>query len=221
MDHPCHKCGQPVEDGVPFCAHCAAPQIRVILPEPVPAVAGPAGEGAIAATEPGTVAARVATSFRSERSQIVVACALGAVIATLALGLRIIPGIGMLSAGFLSVAFYRRGRPGDVVRVSSGALLGVVSGIFAFLLCISIGALAIVVFHAVPDARTTALDVLKQTAAMTKNPDVLATYESLKAPERGTELVLFVLLAFFFAFILFAGLGGILGALILGRRGRR
>ncbi len=36
MDHPCHKCGQSAEDGVPFCSHCGAPQIRVAMAEPAP-----------------------------------------------------------------------------------------------------------------------------------------------------------------------------------------
>src|SRR5437660_9980738 len=31
MEHPCHKCGQAVEDGIPFCSHCGAPQIRVAV----------------------------------------------------------------------------------------------------------------------------------------------------------------------------------------------
>jgi hypothetical protein len=33
MEQPCYKCGQPVEQGVAFCPHCSAPQIRVVIAE--------------------------------------------------------------------------------------------------------------------------------------------------------------------------------------------
>jgi hypothetical protein len=42
MEHQCHKCSQPVEDGIPFCSHCGAPQIRVMVAEPT--AAEPAGD---------------------------------------------------------------------------------------------------------------------------------------------------------------------------------
>src|SRR3954471_11075207 len=29
MQHACHQCGAPVDDGTPFCKQCNAPQIRV------------------------------------------------------------------------------------------------------------------------------------------------------------------------------------------------
>ena len=36
MEQPCYKCGQTVEEGIPFCPHCSAPQIRVVVAEPAP-----------------------------------------------------------------------------------------------------------------------------------------------------------------------------------------
>ena len=37
MEQSCYKCGSVVEEGVPFCPQCSAPQIRVVIAEPVPA----------------------------------------------------------------------------------------------------------------------------------------------------------------------------------------
>jgi Spy/CpxP family protein refolding chaperone len=33
VEYPCHQCHATVEEGVAFCPHCGAPQIRVIVPE--------------------------------------------------------------------------------------------------------------------------------------------------------------------------------------------
>ena len=43
MEQPCYKCRQLVEEGRPFCPHCSAPQIRVLVAEPVAAVGTFAG----------------------------------------------------------------------------------------------------------------------------------------------------------------------------------
>jgi hypothetical protein len=37
MEQPCYKCGQMVEEGRMFCPNCRAPQIRVLVAEPVAA----------------------------------------------------------------------------------------------------------------------------------------------------------------------------------------
>src|SRR3954447_6939081 len=34
MPHACHRCGANVDDGIPFCRQCGAPQIKVVAAEP-------------------------------------------------------------------------------------------------------------------------------------------------------------------------------------------
>src|SRR4051794_33277233 len=37
MPHECHRCGANVDDGIPFCRQCSAPQIKVAVAEsPLP-----------------------------------------------------------------------------------------------------------------------------------------------------------------------------------------
>lgn len=214
MDHPCYRCGQSVEDGVPFCAHCGAPQIRVLLPEPLQVsassgdpLAGPSGVESI-------------PSQPSQWSHALISSAMAALIAALAISLGIIAGIGMLSAGFLAVVFYRRRRPGAIVGAAFGSVLGVISGTFAFVFSVGLEVLAAAVLRNNDEVRGKLLDFLKQVSQRTTDPQVLATLDYFKSPNNETSLILFFLFCLLFAFVIFSGIGGALGGALMGRRNR-
>src|SRR5437899_8344105 len=118
MDHPCHKCGQTVEDGVPFCAHCAAPQIRVAIAEPLPAIMPSLDKGSPENVPVGLPAGPNATelAIAARWSQALRPCALAAVVALVLVGLRLYPVVAIFTAGLLAVAFYRQSNPGTVVK---------------------------------------------------------------------------------------------------------
>jgi len=219
MDHPCHHCNQPVEDGVPFCAHCGAPQIRVIMPEATPAPA-PAGEVS-AITPEYSLAAGAGSPLSNERAQALLACLLAGFIAALAISLRIVEGIGMLSGGVLAVVFYRRRQPGLGVRALGGALLGAISGVFAFLFSVALDFLVGVVIQKTDVVREQALEMVKQMPQFSSDPQLLAKLNYWKTPEGATSLILFFLFSQLFAFLIFSGLGGLLGAVVFRRRTRR
>src|SRR5688572_9464475 len=56
MEHPCHQCGTSIADGVPFCPHCNAPQIRVAAERLREGVAPQSPAGAALRTRPGPFA---------------------------------------------------------------------------------------------------------------------------------------------------------------------
>lgn len=218
MDHPCYKCGQLAEDGVPFCAHCGAPQIRVILPEPV---LSPAESSSSLATDPGLSVIAPGQPLPSQWSQALMSCALAALIAALAISLGIIAGIGMLSAGFLAVVFYRRRRPAAIVKAAFGMVLGAISGIFAFLFVVAFEVVSMFVLRNTAEVRAKLLEFLKQLSQRTTDPQVLAMIDSLKSPGGEASLIVFFLLCLLFGFVIFSSIGGALGGTLLGRRHRR
>src|ERR1700728_4999346 len=133
MEQLCYKCRQTVEEGVPFCPHCSAPQIRVVLAEPVTPVAAAFSS---AESQPSTVLPASQTlpvlALPMQWSQALKPCALAALVATLLMALGLNPFVAMLCVGFLAVVFYRQRRPEWRVKAASGARLGAISGILCF-----------------------------------------------------------------------------------------
>jgi hypothetical protein len=137
VEHPCPKCGTPVEDGTPFCRHCRAPQIRVAIepaPEMPPRIEEDHHSSAFVrpptAFTPGTPHL---SSAQLDWSHGLPCAAMGGF---LALFLSIIPfflfGPAFLAAGAFAVFLYRRR---TLLRLNrrAGARLGAASGGFAFL----------------------------------------------------------------------------------------
>ena len=223
MEQPCHRCGQAVEEGVPFCPHCSAPQIRVVIAEPVPvptaspdAAAGQPGSGNLPASQTVPVLA-----LPMEWSQAVKPCALAALVASLLMVLGLNPLVAMLSVGFLAVVLYRQRRPGAVVRAGIGGRLGAFSGLLSFGITALLAALAAMA----PDFRTKMRSQIIENAqkwagSHPGDPQVQAALEQLKTPQ-GLVMMLIVggVLLLLLSMAL-GGLGGALGGAILGRRHR-
>src|ERR1700745_381022 len=106
MDQPCYKCGQAVEQGIPFCPHCSAPQIRVVVAEPV---AVPCGLANASTSEAAAVLPASQTipvlALPMHWSQALKPCALAALIASVLMSLGLNPFVAMFSVGFLAVVF--------------------------------------------------------------------------------------------------------------------
>src|SRR5258708_21888004 len=117
MDQPCYKCGQAVEQGIPFCPHCSAPQIRVMVPEAVAAtplssdsITLQSGAGGLSSRPPIVPGASIGWGHS------VRPCALAAMVAALLMALGLNPFVAMLSVGFLAVVFNRQYRPGSMLN---------------------------------------------------------------------------------------------------------
>jgi hypothetical protein len=214
MEHPCHKCGHAVEDGVAFCAHCGAPQIRVAVAD------SDFGPGAPASPSPQLAASstvppvdRTGPSQSIYWAQGLPAAAIAGLIAGFGMMFIGLFGLWMLAAGFLSVVFYRQRTRGGLLLPRAGARLGALSGVLGF---------AIFAFVMVPTGlfRTMMLEMIRKYAAQGSDPQLQALSERwvelLKTPEGLAAW----LVGLFLFLILASAVGGALGGVLLSRRGR-
>jgi hypothetical protein len=224
MEHPCHSCRQAVEDGVPFCQRCGAPQIRVATVEPLQASESAGAEGQspreLDAFQPPQHVSNVASPI--EWSNALPACALAAAIAAvlMALGLMV-PFLAVAGAGFLAVGFYRRRHPGALIKPGAGARLGAVSGLLCFGMSAVLEALSLAIFPKGAVLREKMLEAIQQTASHTTDPQAVAMLDYLKSPGGMAVMMVFVLIFAFVAFVALSSLGGALGGIVLGRANRR
>jgi hypothetical protein len=224
MEHPCHSCRQAVEDGVPFCQRCGAPQIRVATVEPLLASESAGAEG----QSPRDVDAFQSTPQISQVaspmpwSNALPACALAAAIAAVLMALGLMaPFLAVVGAGFLAVGFYRRRNPGVLIRAGAGARLGAVSGLLCFAMSAVLEALALAIFHKGAVLREKMLEAIQQAASHTTDPQAVAMLDYLKSPAGMAAMMVFVLIFAFVAFVVLSSLGGALGGIVLGRANRR
>jgi hypothetical protein len=222
MDQPCYKCGQPVEQGIPFCPHCSAPQIRVVVAEldPSPAVLADAGspaQGADALPASQTVPM---LALPMQWSRAIGPSALAALVAASLMALGLNPFVAMFTVGFLAVVFYRQRQPETAIKATAGAALGALGGLLWFAVSSVLEALVVVFLHKGPEIRDELLKRIQQAASQTNDPKVLEVFDRLKTPGGLELLMIFGLVFAFFAAIVLAGLGGVLGGAIFNRRGR-
>jgi hypothetical protein len=220
MEQPCYKCGQLVEEGRPFCPHCAAPQIRVLIPEPA-VVGGVFPDSAAATISSSDLPASQTVpvlALPMRWSQAAKPCALAALVASLLMSLGLNPFVAMLCVGFLAVVFYRQGRRELMIKPSTGAALGALGGILWFGISAILEASLVIFLHKGPELQAELLNRLQQAATQTSDPQVLQMFDRLKTPG-GLEFLM--LAGIFFAFlasIVLAGIGGAVGGAIFGRR---
>jgi hypothetical protein len=220
MEQPCYKCRQLVEEGRPFCPHCGAPQIRVLVAEPVAAVgtfAGVAVPSESAAELPASQTVPV-LALPMRWSQALKPCGLAALVASLLMSLGLNPFVAMISVGFLAVVFHRQGRREMAVKPTTGAALGALGGLLWFAISAILEASVVVFMHKGPELRTEMIARVQQAATQTSDPQVLSILERFKTPG-GLEFLM--LTGIFFAFlaaVVLSGLGGAIGAAIFSRR---
>jgi hypothetical protein len=220
MEQSCYKCRQVVEEGIPFCPHCSAPQIRVVIAEPVP----PSLAFAAAAEPQGTVGLPAShtlpvLALPLQWSSSLKPCALAALVASVAMVLKLIaPVIAVTGAGFFAVAIYRRNSPGVIVGAASGARLGAFCGLFCSAITAVLAALRVAVFHQGEEIRRMMLDIVQQTAARYSDPQFQPTLEFMRSPAGLISMMVFLLIVGFLAFLLMGTVGGALGGVLLGRR---
>jgi len=221
MEQPCYKCRQPVEEGVAFCPHCAAPQIRVVMPEPVPLAV--AAEGALAAGAAVLPASETSPVLAVPMvwSRAIGPCAMAALLASGAMVLKLmVPLIAALAAGFLAVAFYRRRNPGVAINGGSGARLGALCGTLCFGMTSVFEALGVAILHRGNEIRQMILDSIQQTAAKYPDPQFQPGLDFMRSPGGLVFTMIFMLIFGFALFLLLGTAGGALGGVMLGRRNR-
>ncbi len=222
MDHPCHKCGNSIEDGKPFCAQCGAPQIRVAIPEalaaPILAADGPTPSrvdetGMILPTIP-------ASSVSGGLSRDIKPCSLAAALALVLTFLGLNPFVAALGAGSLAVVLSRRGGTGILIRPTAGARLGALTGLLLFGMSTLFETLAVAVLHKGADLRGQMMEKIQQAAVRYPGPEVQPFLDFAKSPDGFAFMVVASVIFGLLAFIALGGLGGALGATLTKRRDR-
>ena len=205
-----------MEQGTAFCPQCNAPQIRVAVAVTV-APSGTISESAIPPL-PAYFASSPAT--RIEWSQAWPATALAGLIAAV---LMITPlaglGLGMLIGGSLSVVLYRRRVPATRVTPGMGVRLGMVTGVLGSACLAILLAVRTLLSHGWDRVREDLIAGVEQAAARNPDPQAHQVVEFLKSPQGVVLLLTMALITTLVAFVIFSGLGGALGAVLL--RGRK
>ena len=221
MEQPCYKCGQVLEEGRPFCPHCGAPQIRVLIAEPAAAGAfAEATSASLPASLPATETVPV-LAVSGTWSQGLKPCALAAIVTTLLMFLGLHPLVAMFSAGFLAIVLYRQRGTGVGITAASGGKLGALSGFF----CFALMALLVAFAAMVPDLRTKFREGIlenaqKWAASHGGDAQVQAALDQMKTPEGFVMMLIFGGILLLISSIVLGALGGALGGGIFGRRDR-
>ena len=223
MEQPCYKCGQAVEEGVAFCPHCSAPQIRVVMaePAPVPAAGADGATGSPRSTALPASETVPVMAIPMRWSQTLKPCALAAVVASLLMFLGLNPFVAMLSVGFLAVVFYRQWQPGTSIRAGLGARLGAFSGLLWFGISFIFQGLGILLLGKGPELREEMLKKIQQTAANANDPQVQAFFDYFKTPAGLAVMIVMGVIFAFLAALALGTLGGALGGTLFGRRDKR
>lgn len=195
-------CGAKLPPDARFCHKCGKPQFDMPVYEreeetpPPPAASAP---------PPPPV---LDVGFRNP-----IAVRIGALVAlpgffavTLSGPIPLLPLIWLFAAGFLSVYLYRR-RTGLVLSAGSGARMGWMTGLFAFLILL---VLLTTVALAVSDPRIAAelLEGMRARGVELEAEHVVEAFQSFSG-------VVQIVLLSFIAFTLFPAIGGALGATLL------
>jgi hypothetical protein len=222
VEHLCYKCQASIDESLPFCPHCGAPQIRVAAPDdgsaPAPGTDAPyvspaAWPGAAPAYHPNAIQWEVA--FKG--------AFLTGLIAAI---LSTIPIVGwgcclwLIGTGAAAVGLYQRRIPGVHVTPGMGLRIGAVSGFVAYA-----ASTIWSVFRFTRDSdefrRVLAEQVEK---SMASNPDPRAQdimrqfMNNLSTPEGLATFFVMILVIMAIVFVIFSAAGGALGASIFARR---
>ena len=224
MEHPCYKCHTSIDETLPFCPHCGAPQIRV----------GSAEEEAGQPTPLTPEAPQVipSTSWApapSYHPQAVQWDAVwkGAILSGLiAAVLTAVPVVSLgcclwlLGAGALSVSLYQRRVPAAFVTPGMGMRIGAVSGVVGF-----VATTFWMVFRFAKDNqefRTALQEQMDKSIASNPDPraqDIMRHFmNTLNTPQGLATFFVLILLVMAIAFVAFSAAGGALGAAMFARR---
>jgi hypothetical protein len=213
VEHPCYKCGASVEDGIPFCPRCNAPQIRVAGPAPLaPAAATP--EVAIE-----QYATHVPLPSALEWSDALPAAGIGLLVAIFIIAVSKSTPLGMLAAGFLSVVLYHRRCPATHITAGMGARLGALTGGLGFGVLATILALW-TALRSGKEIHDAFLNYIQQNAAHTSDPRMQQVIDLFNTPDGFTFIMVLSLIMTLVAFLIFSSFGGAVGAFLLHRKDR-
>jgi hypothetical protein len=214
VEHSCYQCGAEVENGIPFCRQCRAPQIRVASAE----VIAPA-EVMTEGFSPQYSSTLPSPAFDWPHALRAAALA-GLVGLILFIILRKAFALDMVASGFLSVYFYYRKNPFSKLSAGTGALLGALSGAFATVLVAVPLSIMLFLVRSGGDSRADAMAVIQDQLASNPDPHAHELLQYVKTPEGFTFFMIVLLIFMLILCMVLSSLGGAIGAALLRRRQR-
>jgi hypothetical protein len=208
-----------VEDGVPFCKHCGAPQIRVvgIEPQPAPAPETHASEPEKTIVLPELL--RHPQSGRIQWSQALPCAALGGAFSFLLLfpaaalsagsagGSFVMSGLAFLIGGAWGTRLYLRKTRAMSITPGIGAQIGAASGAFGFLF-FAVIIVATAVYRA-DEIRKAIADYAHQLTSRGVDPDkIKQMIDTVNAPGGLGVMVAFALCVLLAMFVVGSSIGG-------------
>lgn len=217
MEHPCHKCGAPVEDGVPFCKQCGAPQIRVTTASPSGEVL-PAESASPQSWERDTATLNAlpgAIQWSSARGAVI----LGGLLATASMAIPFPTfGLGLIAGGYLCVSLYRRRTRPLFITFGMGACLGAAAGAAGFVVFGLLTGLGTLVFVKDAEVRDRVVTMWQDWAARNPSIQIDQLLQFAKSPEQFVRVAAISLAIALPIFLLVCALGGVIAAAVLGKK---
>jgi hypothetical protein len=228
VEHPCYKCATSIDETLPFCPQCGAPQIRVASPDEAPeATVVPSTDATPQAYLPSSWTTS-GTSHAPQSAAIQWEIAWkGALLSGLgAAVLTAVPVVGvgcclwLLGAGALAVWLYQRRVPGTIVTPGMGMRIGAASGVIGY---VATTIWSVLRFASNSQEFRTAMQE-QMDKSLAANPDPRAQeimrqfVGNLNTPQGLATFFVIILAIMAIVFVIFSAAGGALGASIFARR---
>jgi hypothetical protein len=233
VDHPCSKCGVTVQDGIAFCPNCGAPQIRVANPfgdTPVTPPMPPGTPGDIQPpAEPVAPWPAQQQGFRSPmqydwragwRSAITAGVVIGILSSAPYVG-GVLCCLWTLGGGAIAAFLYQRNSDQFVVPLSLGFRTGLLTGLVAYAVNLLAFLAQLFAGRGAEIRRHLAEQMQKSISESGADAQTAAAFqrfvESIQTPEGFAIIITLSLVMLGIGFVLFTGLGALLGVSILRR----
>jgi hypothetical protein len=196
-----------VEDGVPFCKHCGAPQIRVAV-EPQAPLTSPELTSQVIQT-----AEITAPSEGGPARTFPIAAFAGLLEALFSFF-----GLGIVMGGFLTVALYHRRNASAGLNPGVGARLGLISGAIGFGVFAVLRAVELAVFRDGLQLRDQVMKSLEQAATQYPAAQAQQMLQYFQSPQGWALIVAMSTVFTLLAFLMLSTIGGVIGAWALARK---
>jgi hypothetical protein len=233
VEHPCYRCQALIEEGIAFCPHCGAPQIRVAPSEesmpasPVPMTLGTPAE--FPPPQPPSWSAG-ATPYPPLPGAIQWDLAWrGALLAGAGAAiLSAVPIVSLgcclwtLGAGALAVGLYQRRVADTLITPAMGMKLGALAGVFGFAIHAIVSTVSFVAFRSSDEFRRALQQQMDKQIANTSDPKaqeiMRQMFDWINTPQGMATFMVLLLVVLAVMFVVFTAAGGALGASMFGKR---
>ena len=218
MPHACHRCGANVDDGIPFCRQCSAPQIKVVVTEPslpqeiLEAVPEPLERLSYQAPAPPR-----AIEWRNALPAVFFVAVPAGLLSSSPLSILFF--LWTFGAGVISVSTYRK-RTEAAVSPGMAARLGLLAGAVAFGVFLIVLLVAMSRPNFSQQFRKELHTVIENRAAGNPDPKVQQFAAFLASPDGFATFFTLTIVAMGILFLFFSVLGAIAAATIFAPKNR-